>query len=109
MEFKEVDALNNLKFRMETIIEDAYLRGYDAGYDKGHFAGINTRQKWAEQAKRGKEHRDEIGKILEEQNKHEECSIINDVCAYPDKECWNCPLNYQIELAKKRSMMINKK
>ena len=68
MEFKEVDALNNLKFRMETIIEDAYLRGYDAGYDKGHFAGISTRQKWAEQAKRGKKHRDEIEKMLENNN-----------------------------------------
>ena len=73
MEFKEVDALNNLKFRMETIIEDAYLRGYDAGYDKGHFAGINTRQKWAKQAKRGKEHRDKMEKMFEERQKCDTC------------------------------------
>lgn len=30
------------------------------------------------------------------------CSIINDFCAYPDGECYECPLNYEVELAKNR-------
>lgn len=43
------------------------------------------KQKWAEQAKRGKEHRDEIGKMLEEKTKR-----TCDNCSHPKYGCQEC-------------------
>ena len=34
------------------------------------------------------------------QNQSNACSILDDECPYPHKQCWECPLNYQYELAK---------
>lgn len=34
--------------------------------------------------------------------KSKNCLILDDICVYPDKECWNCPLNYAVELAKNK-------
>lgn len=34
------------------------------------------------------------------QNQSNACSILDDECPYPHKHCWECPLNYQYELAK---------
>lgn len=31
-----------------------------------------------------------------------QCSILKDGCAYPDKRCWDCKLNYAVEEAKWR-------
>lgn len=33
-------------------------------------------------------------------NQSNACSILDDECPYPHKHCWECPLNYQYELAK---------
>ena len=81
--------LNDIEQRFEEMTEQlkneyhrGYEDGYDAGYDKGHFAGINTRQKWSEQAKRGKEHRDEIEKMLEERKNTKSKFNPCDNCEY---------------------------
>lgn len=42
----------------------------------------------------------EYEKTKEKQSNPKHCSILNDICAYPNDECWECSLYYAVKSAK---------
>ena len=42
----------------------------------------------------------EYKETKEKQSNSKHCSILKDICAYPNNECWGCSLHYAVESAK---------